>query len=163
MRLWIVRHGIAEDSAASGRDEDRALTTLGKERVGHVAEALKRAGIAPSQVITSPLVRARETAEILRAALLPRQALSVLESLSPDGRPGDVIEDLRLQFRGEPVMLVSHMPNVSVLLAALVGGRAEGFEFKKAAVAEVEFAGGVAAGKGTLTALLPPRAVIIPH
>ena len=60
-----MRHGPAEDVAASGRDFDRALTGAGRARVVRVAEVLKREGEIPSTVWTSPLARARATAEIV--------------------------------------------------------------------------------------------------
>lgn len=60
-----MRHGPAEDHAASGRDFDRALTASGRERVRDVARALVEGGEAPLVILTSPLVRALQTAEIV--------------------------------------------------------------------------------------------------
>src|SRR5438105_4266876 len=65
MKLYVMRHGPAADDSATGRDADRALTAGGRERVAAVAKALLDAGEAPAAILTSPLVRAVETAEIV--------------------------------------------------------------------------------------------------
>ncbi|MBN9165380.1 MAG: histidine phosphatase family protein, partial [Myxococcales bacterium] len=67
MKLYVMRHGPAEDNAPTGRDEDRALTPAGRERTRAVARALLAADEAPLTIIASPLVRALQTAEIVAA------------------------------------------------------------------------------------------------
>ena len=69
MKLYVMRHGPAEDFAPSGRDGDRALTTSGRERVRAVAKLLATEGEAPRMIVSSPLVRAMQTAEIVAAEL----------------------------------------------------------------------------------------------
>ena len=65
MKLYVMRHGPAADLAESGSDDDRALTASGRERVRGVAKALVDAQEAPLRILTSPLVRAVQTAEIV--------------------------------------------------------------------------------------------------
>jgi len=119
MKIAIMRHGPAEDYAASGRDFDRALTPKGRDRVRDVAKALLAAGEAPTEIVTSPLVRARETAaavldvlgerplEIARAMEPGRDALGLVTSLFHEGR--------------DNVLLVGHEPDLSDLVAVLTG------------------------------------------
>ena len=88
MKLYVMRHGPAEDQAASGIDEDRALSTPGRERVRAVAKILTAEGEEPAQVVTSPLVRAVQTAEIVAIAtkLSDRGGtVTVLRDLAPGG------------------------------------------------------------------------------
>ena len=65
MKLYVMRHGPAADDSPSGRDADRALTPAGRERVTLVAKALTEGGEEPFAILSSPLVRAVETAEIV--------------------------------------------------------------------------------------------------
>ena len=65
MKLYVMRHGPAEDDAPTGRDADRALTAAGRERVAAVAKALSEANESPFAILSSPLVRAMQTAEIV--------------------------------------------------------------------------------------------------
>src|SRR6478736_9710352 len=67
MRLYVMRHGPAVDDAPSGRDDDRELTASGRRRVRAVAQALLEAGELPRVILSSPLVRALQTAEIVCA------------------------------------------------------------------------------------------------
>jgi phosphohistidine phosphatase len=68
MKLYVVRHGPAEDAATSGADSDRALTAAGRERVRAVARALIEIDEVPRLVVSSPLVRAVQTGEIVALA-----------------------------------------------------------------------------------------------
>src|SRR4051812_9306069 len=65
MKLYVMRHGPAEDSSASGRDADRVLTVAGRERVRLVAQALMDGAEYPFTIVSSPLARALESAEIV--------------------------------------------------------------------------------------------------
>src|SRR5271155_3406021 len=92
VRLYIMRHGPAEDHAASGRDFDRALTASGRERVRDVARALVEGGEAPLVILTSPLVRALQTAEIVAGVVQLAEekggeaaSVEIRRDLSPDG------------------------------------------------------------------------------
>ncbi len=129
-----MRHGPAEDFAASGRDRDRALTISGRARVERVAAALRERGERPGRILTSPLARARETADIV-AKILGLDTL-VDEALAPDG------DTCRLA-RGEvargagSVMLVGHEPDMSGA-AAEFGIVLDAFERAMVASALVE-------------------------
>jgi phosphohistidine phosphatase len=124
VRLYIMRHGPAEDHAPSGRDFDRALTPSGRERVRDVAKALHDEDEAPLLILSSPLVRALQTAEIVAAVtkLTDRAGqLEVRRELAPGGDERALAREV-VQGDGKRVMLVGHEPDLSAL-AAHLGGR----------------------------------------
>jgi phosphohistidine phosphatase len=130
VKLYVMRHGPAEDSAASGADGDRALTPSGRERVRDVAKALVAAGEEPLRIITSPLVRAVQTAEIV--AVVTKLggrggSVEVRRELSPGGDAAKLAHELAVAG-AKRVMLVGHEPDLSALVAALAGDGPHPFE-----------------------------------
>jgi phosphohistidine phosphatase len=123
MKLYVMRHGPAEESAATGRDADRVLTPSGRDRVRSVAQALVAADEAPAHVVSSPLVRALQTAEIVAAAtkLAGRGGtVEIIAALSPGGDAAEFVHQ-QLAQKKKRVMLVGHEPDLSALIARLVG------------------------------------------
>jgi phosphohistidine phosphatase len=123
VKLYVMRHGAAEDHAESGVDGDRALTPAGRERVRAVAKVLVDANEAPMHVITSPLVRAVQTAEIV--ALVTKLGerggvLDVRRDVAPGGHAHRLVQKLASEQRRR-VLLTGHEPDLSALCAALLG------------------------------------------
>jgi phosphohistidine phosphatase len=155
MEIYLLRHGIAEDRAADRPDAARALTAEGVQRMGLAAAGMRRLGVAPDLLLSSPLTRARQTAEIVGAAL----GVGVL--LEPDLAPGcDMARLLRLLDRQSAtrVMLVGHEPDLGMIAAGLIGGGQ--IEMKKGALALIDLPhdGGMEID-GVLRWLLPPSAL----
>lgn len=119
MKVYVMRHGPAEDDSPTGRDADRALTTSGRDRSRCVANALVEGGEAPVQIISSPLVRALQTAEIVAAAASVDQ-VEVRRELAPGGDSLALIAEL-VRAGKRRVMLVGHEPDLSMLVHRLVG------------------------------------------
>ena len=118
-----MRHGPAEDNAASGRDEDRALTPSGRERVRSVAKTLVMLEEAPLCVVSSPLVRALQTAEIVAAATKLADRDGTVETrreMAPGGDAEDLVKGL-LAAEKKRCLVVGHEPDLTELIAALVG------------------------------------------
>ena len=120
-----MRHGPAEDSAATGRDADRALTPSGRDRVRGVAQALVEADEAPGHLVSSPLVRALQTAEIMAASVFTKPAdrdgsVDVRRELAPGGDAVELVRSLHAAKR-KRVMLVGHEPDLTELITKLVG------------------------------------------
>ena len=161
MQLLVVRHGIAEDHAESGRDADRELTPEGRERLQEIARALRERELRVERVLHSPWRRAVQTAELL-APLVEgsrQEAIVVCEALAapPDGA-------LLAELRGARLAVVGHEPWLSALVAWLTVGdarKSDAFEMRKGGVAWLE--GEPAPGRMTLRALLPPRALLGPR
>jgi phosphohistidine phosphatase len=156
MRLLIVRHAIAVPHGTPGiADDERPLTPEGEKKFRRAAEGLARICGTPDVILTSPLPRARRTAEI---------AAELLEAKAPEDEPaladGDVEAlDAALARRPEArlVAVFGHEPHVSSLLAHLLGTRREErLAFRKGGAALVELDDGLAHG-GTLLWCVPPR------
>ena len=116
MEIWLVRHG---DAVSDHVDPERPLSTEGRREVEAVARAVARNGkVRPGAIIHSGKTRARETAEILAAALGATKALARGDDLAPESDPSVWAE--RLEGRAD-VMLVGHLPHMERLVSLLVG------------------------------------------
>lgn len=137
MRLFIVRHGQSPAAHEAGVPTDalRPLAELGREDVRRTAEAIKDRGGRPDRILTSPLVRARQTADILAEVLEPAAAVEVFEDLDGTASGQEVWDDLkRLHGSDRQVVLVGHMPSVSEIVHYLTGRSAS---FRPGACCEV--------------------------
>ena len=161
VELLILRHAIAfpRDAKRWPDDTERPLTMEGVKRARRAAAGLKRIATRPTLVLTSPLVRARDTAAIFRqAARWPQAEHS--DALTPGAPPEAVLEVLRRRgAKAGCVAVVGHQPHLGRLLALCLRGdaRSEAFELKKGAVVCVRFEGTPRARQGVLTGLYQPR------
>lgn len=151
VQLLLLRHAAAEEARPGLTDADRALTPRGRERMAAAVPGLLAWGLRPARLLTSPLLRARQTAEIVsEASGTPVEILAALAALPT--------EQLLAELRGEDAMAVGHEPWISQLCAWLAVGRigaAGGFPFKKGGAAVLE--GEPTPGGMRIVALLPPR------
>ena len=154
MQLVLIRHARAEERKLFKRDHTRALTSDGRRRMRKAARGLHAILPGLTQIATSPLLRARQTAEIVAAVYTGSDTVS-LPALSPGTAPRAVLAWLRTQPQDALLALVGHEPDLGRLASWLLTGRSTGFvQFKKGAAALIEFAGVPAVGKGTLAWLL---------
>lgn len=154
--VYLIRHAIAAERGADWPDDTRRpLTHQGSARMRQVVAGLKQLEIEVDVVLTSPLVRARQTAEIVVAGLKPTPAIAVLAALSPDGVRSGVIEALAEHPNAKGVALVGHEPALGILAAWLVGAH-EPFAFKKGGVCRIDFSESPRAGRGELVWLATP-------
>lgn len=114
-----MRHGPAEDYAASGRDFDRALTPSGRDRVRSVAQKLAEMDEVPKLVVASPLVRAQQTADIV-ARELKTAAIETERDLAPGGDGVTFVRSAATLGR-KRLMVVGHEPDLSDLVTQLLG------------------------------------------
>jgi phosphohistidine phosphatase len=173
MHLYLIRHAdalpagalapgsdpgpsAAETSDPVAADAVRPLSDLGRQQCRALAGALQRQGIRLTALVTSPLLRARQTAELLREHL-PPPALDVVEcpELGPAGKRKKLTEFVR-DLGGHAVALVGHNPDLSIYAGWLVGGKAAQIELAKAGAALVEFDGKVRKGGGMLVWMVTP-------
>jgi phosphohistidine phosphatase len=119
VRVTLIRHAEAGDDAP--RDESRALTLKGRADARRLGRALDGRGVRFSLVVTSPLVRAVQTAEIVAAAVKYRRRVTVSDVLVPEGAVSKVIAFLRTAAAETGVALVAHEPILSAIAAALTG------------------------------------------
>ena len=129
MRLFLVRHAEAEPGEP---DDLRTLTPHGRRQAQELGERFAKHGIAPDAILSSPLLRARQTAEGIAAG--------VGLTAEPDERlaPGATADDVRAAVagRGEIVVVVGHQPDCGQIAAAIGGGPAP--EFPAGGVRELE-------------------------
>jgi phosphohistidine phosphatase len=161
MEVFILRHAIAfpRDAKRWPDDAERPLTIEGVKKARRAAGGLKRIAKPPALVLTSPLVRARDTAAIFAQAARWPQAQECAE-LSPGAPPEAVLEVLRRRGReADCIALVGHQPHLGHLLALCLRGnaRCEAFELRKSAVVCLRFEGPPRAHQGILEWSLPPR------
>ena len=155
--IYLIRHGIAEERGDAWPDDSkRPLTDKGIERLRKEARALARLGVAFDVVLTSPLVRARQTADAIAGSFDPRPPIVAVESLAPGGTYQAVLADLEKQTRRSRLALVGHEPGIGELAGRLVGSR-HPFEFKKGAVCRIDFETLPPAGPGALRWFVTPK------
>lgn len=156
MQLWLVRHAVAmERDEFSGPDEERPLTDKGRKQFREFADWLATQTATPTIVITSPLLRAAQTAEIFRKAFgLKKKDVAAADTLSPGAEPRLML-DLAQQSNGPIVALVGHEPDFGRALSGFVGGGA--FTFGKGFVAAVEFENDLSLGSGSLQWFVGPK------
>lgn len=157
MRLILFRHGIAfdRDDPACPPDPDRPLVPRGERRTRAAARGLRRAGIAPAAIWTSPYLRAAQTARIAAEEVgIPAGAVVTTPALLPDARPEELLQELG-RAPLEEVLCAGHAPHLDELLARTLGMRGPSpFALKKAGAASVLWEPGTG---GDLEWLLTPR------
>jgi phosphohistidine phosphatase len=156
-RLYLIRHGLAEERGEAWPDDARRpLSDEGMSRLRKEARGLVRLGVTFDVVLTSPLVRARQTADILAGGFSTRPAIVVMESLAPDGSPQAVLSDLEKHARRMRIALVGHEPGIGELAARLIGSR-RAFAFKKGSICRIDVKSLPPAGPGLLRWFVTPK------
>ncbi len=139
--LYIMRHGIAVARGAEFEDDSkRPLTPEGKKKVKQIASGLKRLGVSLDWVVTSPLVRAVETAEIVAESLGPNVQMDFCDALRPGGSAESLITFLAKHPNRKRILVAGHEPDLGSLAARLIGaGRHVNLAFKKGGCCLLEF------------------------
>jgi phosphohistidine phosphatase len=159
MDLYIIRHADALPLGVNGitADEERPLSKTGEAQARQLAAALSRRGIRLEKVVSSPLVRARQTAEgLVQALSAPQPEVILGDELAPGGKRRNLIKFLRA-VGGAAVAVVGHQPDLGDLAAWLIGGKKARIDLAKAGVAQITFSNGPDKGAGTLVGLMAPE------
>lgn len=121
--LCIMRHGIAVARGAAGFSDDskRPLTSEGQEKMAEIAKGLDRAGLDPDWIVTSPLVRAVETGEVVAKTVSVRPPVDVCDALRPGGSPEELVAFLAKRPGRRRVLVVGHEPDLTELASRLIG------------------------------------------
>ena len=153
MRLYFLRHGIAEDPQPGQTDRERRLTSEGIAEMQREAEALKRLALKPDLIVTSPYPRARETAEIVAKALDLEKRLHEEDRLAPGSRFGDLQHIVEAYPEAQRLLIVGHNPDLPLMAGQLIGSAQ--LDLKKGGLIRVD-ADRVEPGQGILQWLLTP-------
>ena len=155
--LYVIRHAVAEERGESWPDDaKRPLSADGASRMRKAARGLDRLGVTVDVVVTSPLVRTKQTAEIVAAALNPKPPVVTAESLAPDGTYQEIITDLEKQAKRTRIAIVGHEPGIGEFAARLIGSR-HSIPFKKGAICRIDVDALPPSGPGDLRWMLTTR------
>ena len=161
-----MRHGIAADLGEGGiiKDEDRPLTPEGRVRIKQGAAGLRELGLKFNVILTSPLLRCRQTAEAVAEVLDLQHRFKIMESLAPggafatgEGGHAEIFLELGA-YQFDRALLVGHMPDLSEVASYLLtGNRNLNIEFKKGSLCAIEVTSIPPRGPGLLRYLLTPK------
>ena len=159
MDCLLMRHGIAvKPEKWDGTEEDRPLTTKGQRRAGQAAAGLAVLGHKPTRLFSSPLVRAYDTARLLRAKVCPTLTVETRDELAVGASPRQILSLLRSIPEESMVICVGHEPLLSEVAGILLCGQSiPGLSFKKAGSALIHLPEGPKPGRGILRWWLQPR------
>jgi phosphohistidine phosphatase len=158
--LYLMRHGVAVLRGSAGYIEDarRPLTPDGKRKMREIARGLKRQGLVLDWVVTSPLVRAVETAEIVFDSLKVNSPMDFCEALRPGGSAEALIAFLATHPERKRVLAVGHEPDLTTMAARLIGaGHHAKLGFKKGGCCLITFEEFPPKSPGQLAWWLTPR------
>jgi len=155
MEIYFLRHGDAGTAEGwKGSDAERPLSKEGAARMEKEAAAIAHLRPALDAILTSPLLRARQTAEIVARKLRLGQKLVLDERLAPGFGSAELKEILEERRTSKGLMVVGHEPDFSRVISACIGGGA--VECKKGSLIRVDM-DDVSSLAGLLVWLLPPR------
>jgi phosphohistidine phosphatase len=161
MKLYILRHGDAGEHGDPRfpNDAARPLTPKGVKRTRQLGNALRQMDISFDVIFSSPLVRARQTAEIVARSLKLEKKLRLTNHLSPDGAFVDILAQVEnARLTAKTILLVGHEPYLSELISLVcTGGPTLGLTLKKGGLCRMELEAVKAGRCATLEWLLTPR------
>lgn len=162
MELFIIRHAIAEPIGKENHfsDEKRVLTAEGRNRMREAVKGLIKLGVELDLIMTSPLPRALETAEIIASAAgLSKKEIKQTGNLAPGFSAEDLFAEIKGQTGAEAVALVGHQPDLGALISRIIqiDGGAFSIQLKKGAVCCLNVTETVPSLRGVMMWMLAPR------
>ena len=154
--LYLVRHAIAAERGSEWPDDNkRPLTERGISRFKEAVKGLRRMDVTLDEIFTSPLLRAKQTAELLAAGVEGKPSVKVLEALAPGHSSASVMTQLARVARRRRIAIVGHEPELGELAAHLIGaGRA--LAFKKGGICRIDLGSLSSKRAASLAWFLPP-------
>ncbi|MDQ2843859.1 MAG: phosphohistidine phosphatase SixA [Acidobacteriota bacterium] len=138
MQLYLLRHGIAEDGHAGLADAERALTPEGRKKLRQVLQTAGKAAVQPTLILSSPLKRALQTAEIAKRSFGYHGEILQTKALAPGSNVEQVWDETRVHKDENSLLLVGHNPLFEHLAGYLLGHRNMKMEFKKGALLRLD-------------------------
>jgi phosphohistidine phosphatase len=157
LELYLIRHGVAGDRGPEWPDDSkRPLTADGLSKLRKEARGLRALDVAFDVIVTSPLVRTRQTADVFAEILSVKASVVSSDALAPAGTPAAVIQEISHHARKGRVALVGHEPNLGELAAQLIHARSP-LSFKKGGICRIDLDSPPPKGVGSLVWFLPPK------
>jgi len=161
MELYLIRHGVAQQLGLKNdfTDERRTLTAEGRDRMREVARGLRKLGVQLDLLLTSPLVRAVETAELVADALgFSKKEIIQTSGLAPGGSAGELFAEIKSHTGVESAALVGHEPYLSELAARIVQSSGHfAMNLRKGSVCSINVLETVPSFRGELVWLMTPK------
>jgi phosphohistidine phosphatase len=155
--IYVVRHAIAADRGPEWPDDTkRPLTERGISRFKECVGGLKPLDATIDEIFTSPLVRAKQTADLLAAGIIGRPSVKLLDALAPGHPPATVMSQLAKAAKRRRIALVGHEPDLGELAAYLIGARRP-LTFKKGGICRIDVAGLTSKPAGALVWFVTPK------
>lgn len=155
--LYLVRHAIAAERGEEWPDDSkRPLTERGISRFKEGVEGLRALDAAVDEIFTSPLVRAKQTAELLAAGLEGKPTVKVLDALAPGHTSAAVMSQLAKAAKRRRIALVGHEPDLGELAAYLIGAK-RALPFKKGGVCRIDVESLTSKRAGALAWFVTPK------
>lgn len=123
MNLYLIRHAIAVDEGTPEfEDSQRPLTDKGRRKMRQIAKGLQALGVEFDLILSSPYLRAQETAEILENVFKMKKKIVFSESILPESEPEKVIAEINESHSVDSLVIVGHEPHLSSLIGLLTAG-----------------------------------------
>lgn len=163
MKIYLIRHSNAVDHGTPGYEDDslRPLTENGRDKMKKIASALINLGLKPDLIVSSPYVRAKQTAEILGKVLKYKKELAISDALVPMGNADNISAEINEKYSVDELVLVGHEPCLSSLISMLVTRNSNlAIDIKKGGVCCISSDNLHTERKAVLEWLLPPKILL---
>ncbi|MFN8380749.1 MAG: phosphohistidine phosphatase SixA [Anaerolineales bacterium] len=135
MNLYIIRHAIAVEENPSISDSQRALTEKGRKKMRQIAKGLRILGVEFDMILSSPYIRAQETAEVLNDVFKMKKQLAFSDHLIPTGDPSALVAEIKEKYIVNDLAIVGHQPLLTNFISLLTAnGAPVNVELKKGGV-----------------------------
>jgi len=163
MELYVLRHAIALSAAEAGvsQDAERPLSEEGVDKMKKIAAAMSRIGVEVDLVLSSPYVRAKDTAILAHERMGKQSRLEFSDALASGQDAKHILAELKQRFqKTRSIMIVGHEPDLSSLIGRITSLGRLRLEMKKAGLAKIEITELAPELKGNLEWLLTPRVML---
>jgi phosphohistidine phosphatase len=159
MELFVLRHGDAGKTIPSGSsDSKRPLTVAGEKEMVIISKALRKMGVRLDVILTSPLKRARQTADIVAKEFKAQNKIRQVRELSPEGSKKALYQSLSSFKEGTSILLVGHNPYLSEMVSEVVtDGSSVRLDIKKGGIVRIRVTSAPPKLEGELRWLITPR------
>ena len=138
MKLYFLRHAEAVEKIPGIEDKDRPLTSFGAAMMSNLAKSLKKEMAALDTVLTSPLLRAVQTANIMANIFGCKESVSTSENLLVGTSPAELLGELKSYKSSKSMLLVGHQPHIGIVISFLTGVKESDMNICKGSCALVE-------------------------
>jgi phosphohistidine phosphatase len=157
MFVYVLRHGIADDAKQGEPDSSRALTSEGRKKLASVLDRARKGGAAPTSILTSPYLRAKQTARMAAQAFSCEGSVVETSALVPSGSP-ELVWDEVSEYRSEQhLMVVGHEPLLGELVSYLLDSPSLRVDMRKAALVAISLESLRGSPRGVLQWMITPK------